>query len=75
MTKEDDVVSSRMHKAKPAPATLIGETIELIAVLTDDISDVGRTERIERLIAKVVLLGLKRGRPAKEIQDEDAIAA
>lgn len=50
-------------------------TVELIGVPDESESAAARTERVEMLIARIILLGQKKGRPRKEQDDEDKIAA
>jgi len=52
-----------------------GMIVELVGV-ADNSDDAGaRRERVQTLIAKIILLGQTRGRPRKEATDEKQIAA
>jgi hypothetical protein len=46
--------------------------VELVAVTDESKNAEARTERVEMLIAKVILLGQQRGRPRKDTSDEIA---
>lgn len=50
-------------------------TVELIGVPDTSEDAEARRERVEKLIAKIILLGQTRGRPRKEILDEEQNAA
>ncbi len=50
-------------------------TVELIGVPDSSEDAEARCERVEKLIAKIILLGQTRGRPPKEDLDEEQIAA
>lgn len=50
-------------------------TVELIGVADTSEDAEARRERVEKLIAKIILLGQTRGRPRKEISDEEQKAA
>lgn len=52
-----------------------GMTVELIGVPDTSEDAEARRERVEKLIAKIILLGQTRGRPRKEISDEEQNAA
>lgn len=49
--------------------------VELIGVPDTSEDAETRRERVEKLIAKIILLGQTRGRPRKEISDEEQNAA
>ncbi|MBL7545132.1 MAG: hypothetical protein JNL11_15045 [Bdellovibrionaceae bacterium] len=49
--------------------------VELVGIVdTSDAAD-SRRERVEKLVAKIILLGQTRGRPRKEALHEEQIAA
>lgn len=50
-------------------------TVELIGVPDTSEDAEARRERVEKLIAKIILLGQTRGRPRKEVSDEEQNAA
>lgn len=50
-------------------------TVELIGIPDTSEDAEARRERVEKLIAKIILLGQTRGRPRKEISDEEQNAA
>ncbi len=49
--------------------------VELIGVPDHSEDAEARRERVEKLIAKIVLLGQTRGRPKREDSDEEEVAA
>lgn len=49
--------------------------VELIGVLDTSEDAEARRERVEKLVAKIILLGQTRGRPRKEALYEEKIAA
>lgn len=49
--------------------------VELVGVPDTSEDAEARRERVEKLIAKIILLGQTRGRPRKEISDEEQNAA
>lgn len=52
-----------------------GMTVELIGVPDNSEDADARRERVEKLVAKIILLGQARGRPRREESDEEQIAA
>lgn len=52
-----------------------GMTVELIGVPDNSEDADARRERVEKLVAKIILLGQTRGRPRREELDEEQIAA
>lgn len=52
-----------------------GITVELIGVPDNSEGADARRERVEKLVAKIILLGQTRGRTRKETSDEEQIAA
>lgn len=52
-----------------------GMIAELVGVADNSNDAEARRERVQTLIAKIILLGQKRGRPRKEVTDEEQIAA
>ena len=52
-----------------------GMIVELVGVADNSEDSEARRERVQTLIAKIILLGQTRGRPRKEATDEKQIAA
>ena len=52
-----------------------GMIVELVGVADNSDDAEARRERVQTLIAKIILLGQTRGRPRKEANDEEQIAA
>ena len=52
-----------------------GMIVELVGVADNSEDSEARRERVQTLIAKIILLGQTRGRPRKEATDEEQIAA
>ncbi len=52
-----------------------GMTVELIGVPDNSEDADARRERVEKLVAKIILLGQTRGRPRREESYEEQIAA
>lgn len=52
-----------------------GMIVELVGVADNSDDAEARRERVQTLIAKIILLGQTRGRPRKEANDEEKIAA
>lgn len=52
-----------------------GMTVELMGVPDNSEDADARRERVEKLVAKIILLGQTRGRPRREGSDEEQIAA
>ena len=52
-----------------------GMIVELVGVADNSEDSEARRERVQTLIAKIILLGQTRGRPRKEATDEEEIAA
>ena len=52
-----------------------GMIVELVGVADNSEDAEVRRERVQTLIAKIILLGQTRGRPRKEANDEEQIAA
>lgn len=49
--------------------------VELIGIPDTTEEAEARRERVEKLVARIILLGQTRGRPRKEISNEEQIAA
>ena len=52
-----------------------GMLVVLLGVADNSDDTAARRERVQTLIAKIILLGRTRGRPRKEATDEEQIAA
>ena len=52
-----------------------GMIVELVGVADNSEDSEARRERVQTLIAKIILFGQTRGRPRKEATDEEQIAA
>lgn len=52
-----------------------GMIVELVGVADNSVDAESRRDRVQILIAKIILLGRTRGRPRKEATDEEQIAA
>ena len=63
---------------KNLPALRFDETdivVELIGLLDERIDAEIQSARIQELTNRMILLGRKRGRPRKEIEDDEELAA